>query len=94
MRLLPIPNGRHGARPVSFSRWVATAGKQRMRRNLLVLVLVAAAQQWPFASSAQSPKRVPIVGLLTVTAGPSDLVAMNFRDGLRQLGYVDGQISR
>ena len=62
-----------------------------MTRNLPVLVLVAAAQLWPFASSAQSPKRVPIVGLLTVTAGPSDPVARNFRDGLAQLGYVDGQ---
>lgn len=62
-----------------------------MTRNLPVLVLVAAAHLWPFASSAQSPKRVPIVGFLTVTAGPSDPVATSFRDGLAQLGYVDGQ---
>lgn len=62
-----------------------------MTRNLPVLVLVATAHLWPFASSAQSPKRVPVVGVLTVTAGPSDPVATSFRDGLAKLGYVDGQ---
>ena len=31
------------------------------------------------------------MGVLTVTAGPSDPVATSFRDGLRQLGYIDGQ---
>ena len=62
-----------------------------MTRNLLALALVAAAHVWPSAGFGQSPERVPIVGVLTVTAGPSDPVATKFRDGLAQLGYVDGQ---
>jgi putative tryptophan/tyrosine transport system substrate-binding protein len=57
----------------------------------LALLFVAAAQLWSSASSAQSPNRVPVVGILTVTAGPSDPVATSFRDGLRQFGYIDGQ---
>jgi putative ABC transport system substrate-binding protein len=40
---------------------------------------------------AQSSDRIPIVGVLTVTAGPTDPVATRFRDGLAQLGYVDGK---
>jgi putative ABC transport system substrate-binding protein len=34
---------------------------------------------------------VPVVGFLTVTAGPSDPVSTSFRDGLRQFGYIDGE---
>ena len=62
-----------------------------MTRNLPLLLLVVAAQLWPSAGSAQLPNRVPVVGVLTVTAGPSDPVATSFRDGLAQFGYIDGQ---
>jgi putative ABC transport system substrate-binding protein len=55
----------------------------------LVVVLVAAAL--PSASSAQSHNPVPIVGVLTVTAGPSDPVATSFRAALAELGYIDGE---
>ncbi len=61
-----------------------------MTRYLLVLLL-AALQLWSSVSTAQSPNRVPVVGILTVTAGPTDPVATSFRDGLAQLGYIDGQ---
>jgi putative ABC transport system substrate-binding protein len=60
-------------------------------RNLLLTLLVAATHLWPPAGSAQSAHKVPVVGVLTVAAGPSDPVATSFREGLAQFGYVDGQ---
>ena len=62
-----------------------------MIRTLALLLFFAPAQLWPSTSSAQSPNRVPIVGVLTVTAGPSDPLATSFRDGLRKFGYIDGE---
>ena len=62
-----------------------------MTRNLPLLLLVVAAHLWPSTGSAQLPNRVPVVGVLTVTAGPSDPVATSFRDGLAQFGHIDGQ---
>jgi putative ABC transport system substrate-binding protein len=62
-----------------------------MARHLPALALIAVVYLLPSAGLGQSPDRVPIVGLLTVTAGPSDPVATKFRDGLAQLGYIDGQ---
>ena len=40
---------------------------------------------------AQQSTRVPVVGLLMVSAGPSDSVVEALRDGLRGLGYVEGR---
>jgi putative ABC transport system substrate-binding protein len=62
-----------------------------MIRVATLLLFVVAFQLGSSPSSAQSPKRIPVVGVLTVTAGPTDPVATSFRDGLRQLGYIDGQ---
>jgi putative tryptophan/tyrosine transport system substrate-binding protein len=62
-----------------------------MIRPVTLLLFLVAFQLWSSPASAQSPKRIPVVGVLTVTAGPTDPVATSFRDGLRQLGYVDGQ---
>ena len=59
--------------------------------RILPVLLVAVAHLWASASSAQSPNRIPVVGVLTVSAGPSDPVATTFRDGLAQFGYIDGQ---
>jgi putative ABC transport system substrate-binding protein len=62
-----------------------------MIRPVTLLLVLVAFQLWASPISAQSPKRIPVVGVLTVTAGPSDPVATSFRDGLKQLGYIDGQ---
>jgi putative ABC transport system substrate-binding protein len=64
---------------------------ERMILDLLLLLFVAALQVWPAPGSAQSSKAIPVIGVLTVTAGPSDPVATTFRDALEQFGYVDGQ---
>lgn len=62
-----------------------------MTRTVALLLLVATLGLWSSAGSAQAPKRVSVVGFLTVTAGPSDPVVTSFRDALKQLGYVDGE---
>ena len=62
-----------------------------MIRPVALLFFLVASQLWSAPTSAQSPKRIPVVGVLTVTAGPFDPVATSFRDGLRQMGYIDGQ---
>ncbi len=62
-----------------------------MIRTLALLLFFAPVQLWSSASSAQSPNRVPVVGVLTVTAGPSDPLATSFRDGLKKFGYIDGE---
>jgi len=62
-----------------------------MIRTAALLLFLAAVQLWSLASWAESPNRVPVVGFLTVTAGPSDPVATSFRAGLKQFGYIDGE---
>ena len=64
--------------------------REQMTRYLLAMFL-AALQLWSSAGTAQLPNRVPVVGILTVTAGPTDPLASSFRDGLAQLGYIEGQ---
>ena len=59
------------------------------RRDLLALIGGAAAL-WPLAGAAQQPK-IPTIGVLvTGTPNPERFWRM-FRDGLRDLGYVEGQ---
>jgi putative ABC transport system substrate-binding protein len=41
-------------------------------------------------AEAQQPKKVPRIGYFTLNAGPSDRDEV-FRQGLRELGWVDGQ---
>jgi putative ABC transport system substrate-binding protein len=42
-------------------------------------------------AQAQERGRVPIVGVLTLSAGPDDPGVQALRDGLRELGYVEGR---
>jgi len=53
---------------------------------ILVLSLLAA----PLAASAQQPAKIPRVGLLRPGVPPDPYVDV-FRQGLRDLGYVEGQ---
>ena len=62
-----------------------------MMRRLLLLVLalnlaVAATAAW-----AQQTNKVPIVGVLNVAGGPDDPILKGLRQGLRELGYVEGR---
>ncbi len=59
-----------------------------MKRRELVTLLGSAAIAWPFASHGQQPK-VPTIGVLLV--GNLEPFWSQFREGLRDFGYVDGQ---
>ena len=59
------------------------------RLLLLVFVLnlgVAATTTW-----AEQPNKVPVVGVLSVVAGPDDPTVEALRQGLREMGYVVGR---
>jgi putative ABC transport system substrate-binding protein len=45
----------------------------------------------PFAAQAQQPTRVPRIGLLSLNLAPSPHLREAFRQGLRDLGYVEGR---
>ena len=64
---------------------------QLQRREFLSL-LGGAAASWPLAARAQSPRKVPRIGvLLPGTAASFALRTKALLEGLRDLGYVEGQ---
>ena len=64
-----------------------------IRRRAFIAALGGAAV-WPLAARAQQPERMRRIGVL-VNFGQDDPVALlylqAFRDGLKQLGWTDGQ---
>jgi ABC-type uncharacterized transport system substrate-binding protein len=63
---------------------------QLKRRNFIALLGVAAA--WPFAVRAQQPAQIPQVGWIwpgTAAGNPTEVAG--FKQGLRELGYVEGR---
>ena len=66
-----------------------------MRRREFIALLggaTAASAAWPPAASAQTPPKIPRVGYIAGTssaAGGQNVGAL--RQGLRELGYVEGQ---
>ena len=61
-----------------------------MSRVVLGLMLALAALLGPFAADAEQPEKVFRIGLLANTL-PTDPSARAFVQGLRALGYVEGQ---
>lgn len=53
----------------------------------LTLSLLAA----PLAADAQAPAKVPRIGVLSSVSPPATSVPSPFVQGLRDLGYVEGQ---
>jgi putative ABC transport system substrate-binding protein len=63
------------------------------RREFITLVGGAVAAVWPFAARAQQSDRVRRIGILVAAADNAQLRAMYeaFRQGLQQLGWIDGR---
>jgi putative ABC transport system substrate-binding protein len=67
-------------------------GEKRMSRKSFVICLLLAVFLPAALAGAQQPKRVPKIGYLSVLSPSSDSARIEaFRQGLRELGYVDGQ---
>jgi putative ABC transport system substrate-binding protein len=63
-----------------------------MTRRAFITLLGGAAAVWPIAARAQQPTRVWRIGMLETIPAPAN--AANFdalRNGLRELGYVEGR---
>src|SRR5215510_711118 len=63
-----------------------------MRRREFISLLSGAAVAWPVAANAQQPAKITRIGYLStgLTSGSSGLREA-FRQGLRDLGYVEGR---
>ena len=61
-----------------------------MRRREFI-GLLGGAVAWPLAARAQQPAKVPRVGILSPAASETAATLTAFREGIRDLGYLEGQ---
>ena len=61
-----------------------------MRRRQFIMLLGGAAVAWPFAARAQQAVKLYRIGILSPELPPPEFLDA-FRQGLRELGYVEGQ---
>jgi putative ABC transport system substrate-binding protein len=62
-----------------------------MRRREFITLLSGAALGWPLAASAQTQPKIPRVGYVFGSTPTAATYIGAFRQGLRELGYVEGQ---
>ena len=63
-----------------------------MKRRQFVLAAAMTPAAWPLAGRAQSKSALPRIGYLNIgSAGVNGVFLDALRDGLRELGYVDGK---
>jgi len=63
--------------------------KKSMKGNVLCAALGGLLLALCFPVGAQQPKKVPRIGFVTASGSPNNVVA--FRQGLKNLGYVEGK---
>jgi putative ABC transport system substrate-binding protein len=62
-----------------------------MRRREFISLIGGVALAWPIVAQAQQPKKIPRLCFLTFDPGTLQSNRFDFFEGLRDLGYVDGQ---
>jgi len=63
-----------------------------VRRRQLIALLAGAPIAWPVRASAQ--QAMPVIGFLHPASPDADADRLrSFRDGLREAGYVEGEMS-
>ncbi|HEV8726222.1 MAG TPA: ABC transporter substrate-binding protein [Candidatus Binatia bacterium] len=62
-----------------------------MKKNIFGVALVAVLFTLSFPATAQQPRKVPLIGFLEGASISESQGIEPFRQGLRELGYVDGQ---
>ena len=63
-----------------------------MRRRAFITLLGGAAAAWPLSARAQQRGKVYRIGMLETISTTLNAAAINaFRQGLGELGYVEGQ---
>jgi putative tryptophan/tyrosine transport system substrate-binding protein len=62
-----------------------------MQRREFITLLGGAAAAWPLAARAQQPERVRRIGVLYIGTADEESFKKELREGLRQLGYTEGQ---
>src|SRR5262245_33477276 len=63
----------------------------RHTRRREFITLLGGAVAWPLAARAQRPAKVPRVGILSPAASGTAATLTAFREGIRDLGYVEGE---
>src|SRR5215468_5362994 len=63
----------------------------RMRRREFITLLSGAAVGWPVAANAQQSAKIARIGYLGQNLAPNPEAREAFRQGLRDLGYVEGR---
>jgi hypothetical protein len=63
-----------------------------MRRRDVITLICGSAAAWPLAARAQQRAAIPVVGWLrSTTAAGSEHFVSGFRQGLSEIGFVEGQ---
>jgi putative ABC transport system substrate-binding protein len=65
-------------------------GEAMRRREFITLLGSGAVAAWPLAARAQQG-RLPRIGALVLTSADAQALGNELREGLRELGYVEGQ---
>src|SRR6478672_2757087 len=63
----------------------------QLKRRQFITLLGGATVLWPLASVAQQPAKLPTIGVLVIGNIDPEPFWREFRQGLRDLGYVEGQ---
>jgi putative ABC transport system substrate-binding protein len=63
----------------------------QLKRREFITLVGGAAMAWPLGAGAQQPAKVPRVGILSPAASETAATLTAFREGIRDLGYIEGQ---